>query len=340
MRRCIELARLGQGNVSPNPMVGCVIVRDNKIIGEGYHEFFGGPHAEVNAIRQVKDLELLKSCTLYVSLEPCAHHGKTPPCADLIIHHQIPEVVVGSLDPFHLVAGKGIKKIQDSGAQVISGVLKKECDELNKRFFTFHKKQRPFVILKWAESKDGFIDKLRSEDEKGINWITGTHAKKLVHQWRSQEDAILVGRKTVVNDNPSLTVREVSGRNPTRIVLDSQCVLDLQYEVFNEDARTIVINAIKQTNQVGQPEYLLVVDLHKNLNELLHRLYQRNIQSVIIEGGAETLNAFIQENLWDEARVFRGDVMFERGVKAPILSIEPNHEEFIGADRLRIYSNL
>ncbi len=222
MRRCLQLAKMGEGNVAPNPMVGAVIVCNHKIIGEGYHQEFGGPHAEVNAINSVKDKSLLAKSTIYVSLEPCAHHGKTPPCSDLIVEHKIPKVVIGSQDTFSKVNGKGIKKLEANGCQVTCGVLEKECRKLNKRFFTFHEKKRPFVILKWAQTKDGFLDKKRNEGEKGIHWITAPETRSLVHLWRSKEMGVLVGRQTAAVDDPKLNVRDVTGKNPVRIILDSQ----------------------------------------------------------------------------------------------------------------------
>ena len=302
--RCIQLAKNGFGKVSPNPMVGCVIVHNGKIIGEGYHQNYGEPHAEVNAINAVKNVSLLKEATLYVSLEPCAHFGKTPPCADLIIHHQIPKVVIGCIDTFSEVSGKGIDRLRSKNVDVTVGILEKECMDLNKRFFTFHTKKRPYIILKWAQSKDGFIDKLRTESSPTINWITQPETQQLTHLWRSQEDAILVGKNTVLNDNPSLTVRAIEGKNPKRFVLAKQEEISSNYAVCNNEAETHFIEA-------------------KTAQEICDALYERNIQSVIIEGGKQTLETFISAKLWDEALVFTGNVLFEAGLKAPTLSKTP-----------------
>ena len=222
MQRCLELAAIGSGYVAPNPMVGCVIVANDLIIGEGYHRIFGGPHAEVNAFDEVENEDLLSSATLYVSLEPCSHFGKTPPCVDLIISKKIQRVVIGCRDSNPAVSGKGIDRLKRAGIEVIEGVLENECRWLNKRFFTFHERQRPYIVLKWAQTQDGYIDRIRGEASSGINWVTSETTKSLVHKWRSEEQSILVGRNTIINDNPSLTVREYDGRNPIRIVIDSQ----------------------------------------------------------------------------------------------------------------------
>lgn len=337
MQRCIQLARGGLGLTAPNPLVGCVLVADGKIIGEGYHQHYGEAHAEVNAIHHVKDKSLLKDATLYVNLEPCAHHGKTPPCSDFIISQGIPRVVIGSRDPHSLVAGKGIDKLIRAGIEVTVGVLEKECYELNKRFFTYHEKQRPYIILKWAQTQDGFIDKVRNEENVGINWITGPDTQRLVHLWRSQEDAILVGANTVRNDNPSLTVREVKGKQPWRLVIDKQLALGHELNVFNSHARTTVFNALK-THQVN--EHLDLVQLNfdgTELRQLLQYLYEHEVQSIIIEGGAYTLQQLLAQGLWDEARVLTGKVKFENGLAAPLLHLAPDAQFFLGDDTLHIY---
>lgn len=320
MQRCIDLARLGQGYVAPNPMVGAVVVCDGKIIGEGYHHKFGAVHAEVEAIRSVKEPHLLPEATVYVSLEPCAHVGKTPPCADLLIEKKVKKVVIGCVDSFSKVSGKGIERLKNAGIEVVVGILEKECRELNKRFFTFHEKQRPYVILKWAQSKDGFLDKLRRNDEKGIHWISSPETKALVHKWRSEEQSILVGRKTVQNDNPTLTVREFSGENPIRILIDSQLQLKSEYNIFSDEAPTIVFNRIKN-DKVGSVEWIKIAETDTQL--ILDELYKRDIQSVFVEGGSRTLQYFIFGNVWDEARVIVGNTNLLEGTKAPVIAKTP-----------------
>jgi len=334
MQRAIDLARLGSGNVAPNPMVGAVIVLNERILGEGYHKVFGGPHAEVNAIEQVKDKELLKEATIYVTLEPCAHFGKTPPCAALLVRHQFKRVVIGCLDPFSKVNGKGVDILRKSGIAVDTGILEKECRELNKRFFTFHERQRPYVILKWAQTKDGFLDKIRSENETGINWITAPETKVLVHKWRSEEQSILIGRKTAQNDDPSLTVRELSGKNPIRVIIDSQLKLATDLNVFSDDAPTLIFNRVKNEIQ-GNNEWIKISETNTEL--ILNELYKRNIQSVFVEGGSRTLQYFIFGNVWDEARVIIGDIHFGTGKKAPIISKAPSETFPFGKDQVYIY---
>ncbi|PWB26161.1 bifunctional diaminohydroxyphosphoribosylaminopyrimidine deaminase/5-amino-6-(5-phosphoribosylamino)uracil reductase RibD [Flavobacterium sp. HTF] len=321
IKRCIELARNGFGTTYPNPMVGSVIVYKDKIIGEGWHKKAGEPHAEVNAIRSVKDKSLLKKATIYVSLEPCSHFGKTPPCCDLIIEHKIPNVVVGTVDPNEKVAGRGIKKIIESGSNVIVGILEEECNELNNRFFTFHQKKRPYIILKWAESLDGFLapEKENDQDRKPV-WITNTYSRQLVHNWRSKEQAILVGTQTVIDDNPKLNVRDWSGNNPVRVVLDQNSRIPENSAVFDDNVKTIVFT---KSEIVSEKENTIfeVIDFNQNIiPQILEVLYQNEIQSVIIEGGLQTLQIFINQKIWDEARIFKGNISFEKGTKAPILS--------------------
>src|SRR5690554_5115458 len=273
MMRCIELARLGMGHVSPNPLVGCVIVHRNKIIGEGYHRQYGGPHAEVNAINEVTDHQLLKESTLYVSLEPCAHYGLTPPCSDLIIEKMIPKVVIGTTDPFAAVAGRGITKLQKAGVEVVTGVLEDSCRELNKRFFTYHQKQRPYVILKWAQTADGFIDMERNPADIGTpTWITGPLALTLVHKLRSEEDAILVGTNTALADNPSLTVRHWSGRNPIRAVVDLNRRLPQSLNIFNGKAQTLIFNTDKESTE-GQNLWIRTDRNRELIPQILHALH-------------------------------------------------------------------
>jgi len=334
MNRCLELASKGLENVSPNPMVGSVIVHENKIIGEGYHKEHGKEHAEVNAIASVKNKSLLKYSTLYVNLEPCAHFGKTPPCSDLIIEHKIPKVVIGCVDTFSDVNGKGILKMEKAGIEINIGVLEKESQELNKRFFTFHEKKRPYIILKWAESKDGFI---APKDQIAPFWMTSSNSKKLVHQFRAEEDAILVGRVTAEKDNPSLTVREIKGQNPTRIIIDKDLKLSKKLILFNNEAKTIIFNT--QITKKINSNYYIKIDYSNMINNILHQLYKQNIQSLIVEGGTKTLQSFIDENLWDEARIFTANKTLIEGVKAPRIEGEIIYETTIDKDQLEIVKN-
>ncbi len=340
MQRCIELAALGAGRVSPNPMVGAVIVHEDKIIGEGYHRQYGGPHAEVNAINMVlnkhPDAEtLLVQAIIYVSLEPCAHYGKTPPCADLIIKHRIPKIVVGCRDPFDQVNGKGIEKLQTAGIDVVAGVMEQECLALNKRFFTRIKHQRPYIILKWAKTADGFF----APKDGSQFWITGTEARTLVHKWRSEEDAVLVGKNTVLADNPKLDTRLWQGRSPKRVVIDRKLDLDSNLDIFNGIAETFIFNAVK-TDIEKNIKYIALEDFDRFVPQyILYQLYLQDIQSVIIEGGAYTLTQFIETGLWDEARIFTGDAMLEKGIISPPITGIPEGTYKVGADTLQIIYN-
>ncbi|WP_203256988.1 bifunctional diaminohydroxyphosphoribosylaminopyrimidine deaminase/5-amino-6-(5-phosphoribosylamino)uracil reductase RibD [Hyunsoonleella ulvae] len=326
IKRCLQIAKNGLGITRPNPMVGCVIVVNNKIISEGFTSAYGGNHAEVNAINAVQDTSLLKKATLYVTLEPCSHYGKTPPCSDLIIKHKIPNVVIGCIDDNEQVAGRGVKRLKDAGTNVIVGVLEYECKQLHKRFFTFHNKKRPYIILKWAETQDGFIAP-KSKTKQAPVWITNKHSRQLVHKWRVEEQAILVGTNTVLEDNPSLTVRDWTGKNPIRVVIDKNNKLQKGLDVFNAEANTIIIdkNTIDFTVPIGK--------------QICTTLFANNINSVIIEGGAQTLQTFIDENLWDEARIFKGNSNFGDGIKAPKLSGKLISQSKILNDTLNIYSN-
>ena len=310
MRRCIELTRLGLGHTAPNPMVGAVIVRDGLIIGEGYHHRCGEAHAEVNAIRSVGDLSLLHDSTIYVSLEPCSHFGKTPPCADKIIEMGIPRVVVGSTDPNEKVNGKGIAKLRAAGVEVVTGVLEAECDELNKRFFTYHRQHRPYVILKWAQTADGFMDIDRQERPDGKYWITRPETGVLVHKWRSEEQAILIGYRTYLNDRPQLTTRHYPGKNP---------------------ARYITTRDLENTPPVEG--FTL---LPEEPAEVLQQLYDSKIQSVIVEGGRKTLERFIASGLWDEARILTSPERWEKGMPAPEIEGNFVSELMIAGDRVKI----
>lgn len=340
MQRCIDLALLGSSYTSPNPMVGAVVVHNGVIIGEGWHRKYGESHAEVNAIQSVKDPSLLSSSTLYVSLEPCAHYGKTPPCASLIIKHKIPKVVIGCIDTFSKVSGKGILMLKESGIEVLSGVMEHECRILNKRFFCFHEKKRPYIILKWAQSADGFIDKKREINtisKAQPNWITNATTKRLVHKWRAEEDAILIGRRTAQNDNPSLTTRVWPGENPTRILIDQQSKIGDSYHLMDDKNPTIVISEVFKKDKT-QTSYVQINFSPLDLDLILKKLHEKNILSVIIEGGCFTLQSFIKKNLWDEARVLIGAVSFKEGLKAPMLDL-PYHEKELDKDYIRFYKN-
>lgn len=324
IKRCLQIAKNGLGATRPNPIVGAVVVFEDTIIGEGYTSAHGSNHAEVNAINAVVDKSLLSKSKLYVTLEPCSHFGKTPPCSDLIIKHKIPRVIIGCIDDNPEVAGKGIAKLKASGCEVIVGVLEAECKAHHKRFFTFHNKKRPYIILKWAETKDGFIAP-KTKDKKEPVWITNTYSRQLVHKWRAEEQAILVGTNTVLEDNPSLTVRDWTGDNPTRIVIDRTSKLNLTFNVFNTEAETFIIN--EQNIDFEKPIAAQITDI----------LHKKNINSVIIEGGAKTLQTFINESLWDEARVFIGQPEFKAGLKAPKLKGKLISESKINTDTLKIY---
>jgi diaminohydroxyphosphoribosylaminopyrimidine deaminase/5-amino-6-(5-phosphoribosylamino)uracil reductase len=336
MSRCLALAANAIGDVSPNPMVGAVLVYDGRIIGEGYHEQYGKAHAEVNCINNVKegDKHLIKDATIYVSLEPCAHHGKTPPCADLIIANNIKQVVVGSDDRNPLVAGKGITKLRNAGIKVTEHVLQKECDFLNRRFMAFHREHRPYIILKWAESADGFF---APHDEKKM-WLTNEYSKKLVHKWRTEEDAILIGTKTALIDDPLLTARLCEGRNPTRILIDMNLKVPQDSNIFNDDALTIVYNNHKEGLESGT--VFIKVNSTNDLPQLIAAdLYHRKVQSVIIEGGAYTLTQFIEQGLWDETRIFISPTLLNGGIKAPSIAGSISHVQQILSDKLMIKMN-
>ena len=348
----MQLAKNGIGTTRPNPSVGAVIVLNNTIIGEGFTSNYGENHAEVNAINAVKDKSLLKKATIYVTLEPCSHFGKTPPCADLIVKHQFKNVVIGCVDANSLVAGKGIERLINAGINVIVGVLEDECLAHHKRFFTVQNKKRPFIILKWAETKDGFIapeldsgsaDKkmLNQEQHKRPIWITNEYSQQLVHKWRSEEHAILVGTNTVIADNPKLNVRSWSGNNPIRIVLDKSLRISKNANVFDESVKTIVLTE-KEDCQFEHSRELIFeqIDFSKKIAfQICEVLYKYQIQSVIIEGGTKTLQTFIDENLWNEARVFVGDKNFGKGVKSPKFSGKIQEEINIKEDVLKRYKN-
>ena len=332
MQRALDLAILGQGSVSPNPLVGCVVVHENKIIGEGYHKIFGGPHAEVNAIASVSDKSLLNKSSLYVSLEPCNHYGKTPPCTEFILQMGIPRVVVSNQDPNPIVAGKGIEKLRNAGVELILNIKEKEGKWLNRRFFTSHSHQRPYIILKWAQTSDGFIAK----EDYDSKWISNELSRQLVHKWRSEEDAILVGFNTALHDNPQLNVRDWSGRNPIRIVIDHQLDLPKDHFLYDSRQKTIIFNKILNDIK-GNIEYIQSPDI--SVGFILKSLFKRNIQSIIIEGGSKLITQFMEAGLWDEARVFTAKKVFHKGISAPIMMKKPSYTENLFDDVLDWHFN-
>ena len=341
IKRSLEIAQRGIGSTRPNPSVGAVIVVDGQIIGEGFTSPYGGNHAEVNAIESVEDKELLKNATIYVTLEPCSHFGKTPPCSNLIIRSGIKKVVIGCVDSNSLVSGKGIERLIGSGIEVIVGVLEEECKYHHRRFFTFHTKERPYILLKWAESQDGFLAPLKRNEQAPV-WITNEISRQLVHQWRSQEHAILVGTNTVLEDNPKLTIRNWEGENPVRIVIDRELKISKNLNVYDQSVKTIFIYSHELMNQVEDRREIVFekANFYQPLAiQICDILYKHKIQSLIVEGGAKTLQTFIDENLWDEARIFTGAVIFSEGVKRPEFFQTSYSEEYIGEDVLKKYMN-
>ena len=330
MQRAIELAKNGSGNVNPNPLVGCVIVHDGRIVGEGWHKKYGGPHAEVYAIDSVADKRILSESTLYVNLEPCSHTGKTPPCADMIISHKIKKVIIANRDSNPLVAGTGINKLRNAGVTVITDILAGEAHELNDRFFTYMEKKRPRIILKWAETSDGFIAR-KNHDSK---WISDEYSRQLVHKWRSEEDAVLVASGTAWHDNPVLNVRDWTGRDPVRIVIDRYLKLGPNQHLFNRQQPTICYNLLK-ADRFENLEFVQLAE-ENFLPAMVDDLYRKKIQSVIIEGGGQLLRSFIQANLWDEARVFTSPVTFEKGIAAPKISGVLKKNQKLDKDWLKI----
>lgn len=347
MQRCLQLAKNGIGKTRPNPSVGAVIVHENLIIAEGFTSPFGGNHAEVNAIESVKNKSILKQATIYVTLEPCAHYGNTPPCADLLVKHQFKKVVIGCLDTNALVAGKGVARLKAAGIDVIVGVMETECKEHHKRFFTVQNKKRPFVILKWAVSKDGFIAPLHKNERKSI-FISNEYSRQIVHKLRSKEHAILVGTNTVLDDNPSLDTRSWFGENPVRIILDQHLRIPHNSLVYNGSVKTIFIinnskeNELKVANLLSKRISNIcfeTIDFTQNVAvEVCNILQKHAIQSIIIEGGSQTLQTFINANIWDEAHVFRSNLVLTEGVKQPILNGLFSSQN-IKDDVLKIYKN-
>lgn len=336
MKRALELAAQGMGNVAPNPLVGCVIVYEDRIIGEGFHQRYGGAHAEVNAINSVEDKSLLAKSTLYVTLEPCNHQGLTPACTELIITHKIPKVVIATVDPNPLVSGKGIERLREAGILVELGLMEDEARWMNRRFNTFHEKQRPYIILKWAETQDGFMDILRENGETGSFAISGKEAKVMVHRWRTEEAAILVGSRTVFIDNPQLTARHWEGKDPVRIVIDANLKVPRTHRIFEDRGRTIVFNRL-ETRPIFNIEYVQLNFAEEILPRIMDFLRYEKLTSVIVEGGAATLGRFLELGLWDEIRRFKAPMNLESGLKAPILEGIPAEMMQVGEDVLEVY---
>ncbi len=335
IRRCFELALLGRGNVSPNPRVGAVVVYQGQIIGEGYHRKYGQAHAEVNAIASVKDKSLLKDSTIYVNLEPCCHWGKTPPCANLIVESGIKRCVIANKDINPKVYGGGIKLLQDNGVEVVSGVLEKEGYFLNRRFFTNQKFHRPYVILKYAQSLDGFI---APKSKQMGSWISGEAMRVWVHKQRTEEDAIMVGYNTVLSDNPQLNARHFYGRNPKRVVYDRDLMLEGSYNVFDGSQQTFILNHKKEAVE-GNNVFLKIGRQGGLVSQMLERLYEQKVCSLVLEGGRGLIDMFLKEDLWDEANVIVGGKMFYEGVRAPELTCGFVKQERVGEDILNLYLN-
>ena len=337
IKRCLEISKQGIGTTRPNPSVGAVLVVDDKIIGEGFTSPYGGNHAEVNAISSVKNDEDLKKATMYVTLEPCSHYGKTPPCADLIVKSGIKKVVIGCLDVNEIVAGRGIERLQNEGCEVVVGVLEKECKAHHKRFFTFHSKKRPYIILKWAQTQDGFIAPKNRVKQAPV-WITQKVSRQLVHKWRGEEHSILVGTTTILDDNPSLDVRSWRGENPLRIVIDKDLKIPKDLKVYDDSVKTIFINQKVTTS--NENLFFEKINFSKPIaHQICQVLFKHKVQSLIVEGGTKTIQTFIDENLWDEARVFSGLVKFNEGTKAPKLDVPFLNEENLMGDSLKTYIN-
>ncbi len=338
MNRCIQLALNGLGRTYPNPLVGSVIVHKGKIIAEGWHRKAGEPHAEVNAINAVKDKSLLPESTIYVNLEPCSHWGRTPPCADLIVRKKIKNVVIGGIDYNSAVFGKGIEHLKNNGCRVTVGILEKECAELNKRFFTFHQKKRPYVILKWAETGDGFISPKTQKEKKPV-WISNQYSLQQVHQLRSEEQSILIGTRTALMDNPKLNTREFFGKNPLRLLIDKELKVNTDFYLFDKKNKTLVFNHLKEET-IHKNLIYRKLDFGKNVPEqILQYLYDHEIQSLIVEGGAQTLQSFIDKGLWDEVMIFTGDVSFGNGLRAPQFDGTLKERFQIDNNELSIYTH-
>jgi diaminohydroxyphosphoribosylaminopyrimidine deaminase/5-amino-6-(5-phosphoribosylamino)uracil reductase len=339
MNRCLSLAAIAQSYVAPNPMVGAVLVVDNQIISEGYHHKYGLPHAEPNAIHAVKNKSLLQKATLYVNLEPCSHFGKTPPCANLIVESGIPKVVIGTLDPNPKVAGRGVKILQEAGIEVKIGVLEKKCRSLNRRFFVYQEEKRPFVLLKWAQTADGFIDKIRTSNNESPVSISNNFTQQLTHKMRSENQSILVSTNTVILDNPSLTVRHWSGKNPIRIALDRRGLIPESYNIVNGKSQTLIFTQNPKPS-AHNLEYIYHDFESQSLKDILNEIYKRGIHSVLVEGGAKLLTSFIASGLWDEANIEISKQLLIDGVKAPIINkLASDNSEFEGHKWLHFYNS-
>ncbi len=339
MNRCLELAGRAEGYTSPNPMVGAVVVHNGKIIGEGFHLRAGEPHAEVNAVNSVTDKKLLTNSTLYVNLEPCSHYGRTPPCADLIISCGIPRVVVGTKDTSTKVAGRGIEKMRQAGVEVITGIEELKCRELNKRFFTWNERKRPYIILKWARSADGFIDFVRKDgDTAGPHWITGMAERVLVHRWRAAEDAILAGGATVRLDNPALDVRYWAGRNPVRIIVSRSGEIDRKAKIFTPTAEVLLFTRNPEVTFPGV-KVIVMSDEEDTVAAVLRNLFDLGIQSLFVEGGSQIIKAFVASGIWDEARRFTGRERFGAGIADPFPDLEPRISQRFESSILEVAYN-
>ncbi len=333
MQRAFDLAVLGKGDVSPNPLVGCVIVHNDQIIGEGYHQKYGEAHAEVNAVNTVKDKSLLKEADVYVTLEPCSHFGKTPPCADLLAKHQVKRVIIANLDPNPLVSGNGVSRMEADGIIVSSGHMEEIGEQVNKRYFTFMREKRPYIILKWAETKDGFI----ARKDFSSKWISNANSRQLVHKWRAEEDAIMVGKNTAKHDDPSLNVREWTGHDPIRLVIDRQLTLPNSLKLFSDGQPTICFNSLK--NETNDAVEFVKLKEEGIIEQIIAYLHQVRVQSVIIEGGSQLLQGFIDSGFWDEARIFTGQSIFEDGIAAPLLKGQLEDQINVQGDTLVIKRN-
>ncbi len=335
MQKAIDLALLGKGKVSPNPMVGCVIVKDNQIIAQGFHEKYGGYHAERNAVLSLENPEIVRDSTVYVTLEPCSHYGKTPPCAKLLVQYMPQKVVIGSIDSNPIVHLNGVKILQDAGIEVVIGVLEKECRELNERFFTFMEHKRPYVILKWAQTQDGFIARSNYDSK----WISCEASRRLTHQWRAEEDAIMVGTNTALYDNPQLNVRMVEGKNPVRIVIDKELKLPKSLHLFDQKELTLVYN-YQEDRCEDNLEFIRISKDKPLFLQILSDLYQRKIMSLFVEGGSVLIQSIIDNNLWDEARIFESETLFENGILAPKINTSNTFPINIDSDKLFIIKNI
>lgn len=337
MKRCLILAEKALGNTYPNPLVGAVVVYQNKIIGEGWHQKAGQTHAEVNAINKVTDKNLLNESILYVNLEPCSHFGKTPPCTDLIFQYGIKKVVIGSKDPNPQVAGQGILKLKKAGVEIVENILKEEAEFLNRRFYTFHQQKRPYIILKWAQSQDGFIAPLEKENIRPF-WISNILSKQKVHQWRSEEASILVGAQTITEDNPMLTTREWPGNNPLRLILDPSDRIPENVTVLEDKFATIILNRHESKRLLNYNKEQIILSPF-DLEALMKFCFERNILSLFVEGGQKTLTYFIKNKLWDEARVFTSEKKLIKGIKSPNFEKLMTTEEKLNDTKLKTYFN-